>query len=169
MFFQLLAQKSKASIVIAFLVSVVFAVPAVAQEDEHAQAALAAVKAARSTEGFNDMLRLISIRVVNGFVRLSPQLEKDIVEVAQAEIDTFKKFRVDVDKGVAEIWKSVFTKEELIEITAFYATPTGMKLVQNNPRLLGQTFGTIDRIGNQLEKKLSVNVRAGLKKRGHDL
>ena len=133
---------------------------------ERMAAALEAVKSAKASKGFDNVLPLLSERVQDQIIRLRPDLYKQITDVVQQEALKLIARRADLDNDVARIWANAFTEEELKAITAFYKSPAGTKFVDILPKVIGDSAqavkGWSDRVGEELLEKS----RASLKQQG---
>jgi hypothetical protein len=133
---------------------------------DHMAAALEAVRSAKASKGFDNVLPLLSEKVQDQIIRLRPDLYKQITDVVQQEALKLIARRADLDKDVARIWANSFSIEELQSITAFYKSPAGLKFVDIGPKVIGDSLqavkGWSDRVGEELLEKS----RAELKKQG---
>ena len=133
---------------------------------ERMAAALEAVKSAKASKGFDNVLPLLSERVQDQIIRLRPDLYKQITDVVQQEALKLIARRADLDNDVARIWANAFSEEELQAITAFYKSPAGTKFVDILPKVIGDSAQAVkswsDRVGEELLEKS----RASLKQQG---
>lgn len=78
----------------------------------------------------------------------------------------FVERKQEVIEMVAPLYAEKFTAEELREITAFYATPIGRKLVQELPGLTQRGVLVGMRWGQKIGEDVEREAREELKKRG---
>ena len=70
---------------------------------------------------------------------------------------------------VAKMYASRFTEPELNQALAFYKSPLGMKLIQNEPKILDESMNYAANWANKLADEVLAKMRTEMKKRGHDL
>jgi len=157
--------------VLAFGLLVGFAAAATAEEvtESHLQAAVAAVQAAKTSRGFDNMLPLMAQATQNRLIRMRPDQHVLIGQVVDAEALALVSRRAELDNDVARIWAKYFSEDELNAITAFYKSPAGSKLAEIGPKVVNETLQSVkgwsDRVGEELFEKS----REALKKKGVDL
>lgn len=123
-----------------------------------------------ASNGAEDVLRQIVTQKVNGNPRLDAAtrgkalaaLEKMMPEAVDAlqGVFTDPQTSEEISKETARIYARTFTVEELVQIKAFYATPTGAKLLGMSTRIHGESlaFGRrymaprIDRLVEEMMK-----------------
>ena len=136
-----------------------FAGVASAQEvtESHLKAAVAAVEAAKTSRGFDNLLPLMSQQVQNRLIRMRPDQHQLISQVVEQQALDLVSRRKDLDNDVARIWAKYFTEDELNQITAFYKSPAGAKLAEVGPQVVAETLQSVkgwsDRVGEELFQK----------------
>jgi hypothetical protein len=157
-----------ATIAIGVAVALAGSVRAEEITEAHLQAALNAVKAAKTSKGFDNLLPLLSQQTQNKLIRLRPDQHQLIAQVVDAEALELVARRADLDNDIARIWAKYFTQDELVQIAAFYSSPTGSKLADIGPQVVGETLQSVkgwsDRVGEEMFEKS----REALKKKGVD-
>lgn len=159
------------AVVLAIGLMVGFAGAATAQEvtESHLKAAVAAVQAAKTSRGFDNLLPLMAQQTQNRLIRMRPDQHQLIGQVVDQEALELVARRADLDNDVARIWAKYFTEDELNAITAFYKSPAGSKLAEIGPKVVSETLQSVkgwsDRIGEEMFEKS----REELKKKGVDL
>lgn len=124
-----------------------------------------------ASNGAEGVLRQILTQRVNSDVKLSPAdrtkllaaLELMMPEAVEAlqGVFTDPQTAEEISKETARIYARAFTPEELVQIAAFYKTPTGSKLLGMSTRIHGESlaFGRryvaprIDRLVEEMMKK----------------
>jgi uncharacterized protein len=108
-------------------------------------------------------------KVKNQFMQTNFMWAKDLNEVAaQLEKEYAPRSSELVDES-ARIYASHFTEAELKQILAFYQTPTGRKMIVEEPRALDQTMANAGVFGDKLSDEIINKMRDEMKKRGHDI
>ena len=158
-----------AVLAIGLMVGCVGAASAEEVTEAHLQAAVAAVQAAKTSRGFDNLLPLLAQQTQNRLIRMRPDQHILIGQVVDAEALDLVARRADLDNDVARIWAKYFTEDELNAITTFYKSPAGSKLADIGPKVVGETLQSVkgwsDRVGEEMFEKS----REELKKKGVDL
>ncbi len=95
-----------------------------------------------------------------------PKFRAALVEVVTALRPEFANRKAEMIEQTAAIYATRFTEAELKEITAFYATPTGKKLVAELPKVAEATLFKIREIGDKISTEVTSRLREEMKKRG---
>jgi hypothetical protein len=70
---------------------------------------------------------------------------------------------------VAKLYATHFTDAELKEVLAFYKSPLGAKLINEQPKIGEESLKFAQDWANRLSDQVIANMRDELKKRGHAL
>ena len=70
---------------------------------------------------------------------------------------------------IAPIYANNFTADELRDITAFYRTPTGQKLLEKLPGVTQQSLAAGQKFGHALALDMQQRIIDEMKKRGHEI
>ena len=102
-------------------------------------------------------------------VQTNPMLNKDLNEVA-AKIRNESAPRVaELLNEVAKMYAARFTERELKDVLAFYKSAVGQKMIVQEPSILDQSVGFAETWAGKLSEQVLAQIRAEMKKRGHDL
>ncbi len=103
------------------------------------------------------------------YLQQNPGLSKDLNEVAA-------KMRADLDprfsellEQMAKMYADAFTQQELKDILAFYQSPTGKKLLNQQPKLVDASMNFAQDWANKLSEEVTTKMREELIKRGHKM
>lgn len=112
-----------------------FTVPALAQDvtEEHLKSAREAISALKSTDQFDQVIPAAAAQLKVSLIRANGDLEEVISTTVDEQALAIVPRRGDLEREAANIYAKVFTKDELDAITAFYASPAGVKLIENGP------------------------------------
>ncbi|MBN8920480.1 MAG: DUF2059 domain-containing protein, partial [Rhizobiales bacterium] len=77
--------------------------------------------------------------------------------------------RIEIETILTRIYAQAFTEGELKDALAFYKTPLGQKIIQQEPQVLEQSMGQVQSWGDQFADQMLSRIRAEMKKRGHNL
>jgi len=144
------------------------AAPGFAQEitESHLAAALAAVQTARTSEGFNNVLPIISDQIKTNLITQRPDIHAEISAAVDAMAMELTVRRADLDRDVARIWARAFTEEELLAIADFYRSPAGIKLADVGPHVLQDSVKAVDAWSQRVGEELIEKSREELKRQG---
>jgi hypothetical protein len=144
---------------------------AVAQEltASHVAAALAVVKSAGATRGFDNVLPNLANKVTDRLIHLRPDLYKEITAVVEDVAVKLAIRRTELDNDVARIWAKYFTEEELQSLAQFYQSPAGKKFSEIGPQVVGESYQAVDRWSSRVGDELLEKTREELKARGIDV
>jgi len=118
------------------------AAPAFSQEiaESHLKAARSAITALRVTEQFDNVLPQAAAALKAELIRTSPDMVQVIGQTVDEKALGFAARRGDLEREAANIYARMFTEPQLNEISAFYASDTGKKLLEDAP-ILGRELG----------------------------
>ncbi|MDB5550531.1 MAG: hypothetical protein JWL86_515 [Rhizobium sp.] len=100
---------------------------------EQLKAARATIAAVGATTKFDVILPTIAEQLKQQLIQATPNFEPIINEVVDGKAIEFAKRRTDLENEAAKVYATSFTLEELNQITAFYTSPAGKKLIANGP------------------------------------
>jgi uncharacterized protein len=102
-------------------------------------------------------------------LQTNPSFAKDLNEVAlQLRVDNAPKSAELLD-DIAKMYATRFTEQELKDLLAFYRTPLGKKVVAEEYGVVNQSMTFAQSWANKLSDQILSEMRAEMKKRGHDL
>lgn len=100
---------------------------------EHLQAAREAISALGVTDRFDAILPNIVDRLTAQLIQAYPNLEDVISAKVEEEALKLAARRADLEREAAVVYANAFTAAELNEISAFYGSETGKKLLKDGP------------------------------------
>jgi hypothetical protein len=102
-------------------------------------------------------------------LQTNPKLGKELAEVAlKLRTDDAPKSAELLD-DIAKMYAARFTEQELKNLLAFYKTPLGKKVVAEEYRVIDQSITYAQSWANRLSDQILNQMRAEMKKRGHDM
>lgn len=105
----------------------------------------------------------------NVFLQTNPNLSKDLNEVA-ANLRKQLALRIgNLKAESAKVYASHFTEQELKEIAAFYKTPLGKKMIDEEPKIVDSTLRMAQDWANRLSEEVLGMFRSEMKKKGHTI
>jgi hypothetical protein len=156
----------------AAVLALALSAPASAQQ-QPSPAALAAAKELIELKGATHMFDPVVPGVIetakNVILRTSPNLAKDLNEVAQQLRQEYAGKRSEISTLIARIYAQHFTEAEIKQALTFYKSPLGKKLIQEEPRILEQSMGQVQTWGEAFQEQVMTRIRAEMTKRGHKM
>ncbi len=102
-------------------------------------------------------------------VRTSPQLSKELNEVATQLVGEFGAKRAELIEQAAKFYANRFNEQELKDMVTFYKSPLGKKMLVQEPLVLDETFNFVQQWAPRIGEEVMTRFRAEMKKKGHDL
>lgn len=145
----------------------VTAYPATAQDiaDTHLAAARAALTAMRATNEFDMILPQAALGLKNELIQQNPNLQTEVNAVVDQTALSLAARRGDLEREVALLYARAFTEQELQEMSAFYATPTGQKVMDNAQIMQREIYQAADIWGRGVARDLAQQVAEELQER----
>jgi len=145
-----------------------------ARAQQPSAAALASARELVDIKGGGSMFDPVIAGMVEqtktALLRTSPQLNKELAEVATQLAAEFAPRRNEIIAEAAKFYASRFTEQELKDIVAFYKSPVGKKMLTQEPLVLDQTFTFVQQQwAPRTSEEVMSRFRAEMKKKGHDL
>ena len=159
-------------VLIAVFLSVALGQSAIAQpkpSEDAMTAARAFVEASGAAAQFDQVMPLIADQMSKAFRSLAPNRASEIDETMAEVVKRFISRKSELIDEIAAIYADKLAVDDLREITKFYQSGAGRRMVEILPEVtrraaaVGQTWG--QRIGAEIASEM----RRELKKRGIDL
>ncbi|MBV8824195.1 MAG: DUF2059 domain-containing protein [Hyphomicrobiales bacterium] len=144
-----------------------------AQAQQPSAATLANARELMEIKGVKNLVEPVVVGVVNQttstILQTNPGLSKDLDEVS-AQLRTEYQPRIaEMTNEIVKLYAQRFTEQELKEAVAFYKSPTGKKILTEEPKILDESYARIQQWANRLQDEVMTRVRVEMKKRGHNL
>lgn len=160
----------------AALILCALAMPAFAQapaakqpSPEHVALARAVLDFTGARSSFDGVLVKLLSDARNQIVRTRPTLQAD-VEAALLDIGVkLKNADEELVNQISLVYAQKFTEAELKDIAAFYQSPAGKKLVTEMPSVLTRSYELMREYSQRMSVEVMSQLRAEMKKKGHDL
>jgi hypothetical protein len=101
----------------------------------------------------------------NALIQQNLNYQKDLDEVAVVVAKTLAGREKEIGEGMAQIYATEFTEQELKDLVAFYKTPLGQKLITNEPRAIQLSMTWMQQWGQAFSEKVNEEFRNEMKKR----
>jgi hypothetical protein len=95
--------------------------------------------------------------------------QKDLNEVAQVVAQQLNGRQNEIGDGMAQIYASEFTEQELKDLVTFYRSPLGKKLIDAEPRAIGLSMAFMNSWAQNFSETVMGNFRAEMRKRGKEI
>lgn len=136
-------------------------------------AAVEAAKQLFATMGadrqFDTVIATMTSGLANVVKQQHPARAKDIDEVFAKLADKFRARKDEIVTMVTPLWAEKFSVAELNEISAFFKTPIGQKLVREQPGIMQRSMQLGMAWGQAIGLEVETEARKELKARGIDL
>jgi hypothetical protein len=135
--------------------------------------AIAAAKQLIAAKGANAMYGPLVIGIVEKakgvFLQANPMLGKDLNEVAAKLRADFAPRAEELINETARLYATRFTEQELKDALAFYRSPLGRKLLDQEPGIADQSMKSAASWADKLSEEVINRMRAEMRKRGHEI
>jgi uncharacterized protein len=100
-------------------------------------------------------------------LQINPNLAKDINDVEQVMRQEGAARRQELHKEIALGYASAFTEQELKDMIAFYKTPLGKKMIEQEPKAGEESTKRAQVWIDKYAETVIAKMRAEMRKRGH--
>ena len=91
--------------------------------------------------------------------------QKDLSEVAVIVAKNFAGRENEIGEGMAQIYATEFSEQELKDLVTFYKTPLGQKLLSSEPRAISGSMGWMNQWAQEFGVKVNDAFKEEMKKR----
>ncbi len=95
--------------------------------------------------------------------------QKDLNEVAPIVAQQLQGRQNEIGEGMAQIYASEFTEQELKDLVTFYKSPLGQKLITAEPEAIGLSMAFMNSWAKDFSETVMGAFRAEMRKRGKDI
>jgi hypothetical protein len=156
----------------AFVIGLALSSPA-AYAQQPSASAMATAKELVNVSGATVMFTPLIAGVVEQakllFLQQNPGLAKDLNEIVVKMRNDLNPRLDELNVEMARLYATRFTEPELKEVLAFYTSPTGKKMLVEQPQIVDQSLKFAQEWANKLSDEVVGKMREELKKRGHAL
>jgi uncharacterized protein len=108
-------------------------------------------------------------RTKDAFLANNLNYQKDLNEVALAIAQSLAGREKEIGEQMAKIYASDFTEQELKDLTAFYKSPIGQKLLNQEPKSIQASMSYMNQWAQSFSETVANEFRNEMKKRGKPL
>ena len=95
--------------------------------------------------------------------------QKDLNEVAVIVAQTLAGREKEIGDGMAQVYASEFTEQELKDLVTFYKSPLGQKLLASEPKAIQLSMGFMNQWAQSFAETVNAQFRAEMRKRGKQI
>jgi hypothetical protein len=95
--------------------------------------------------------------------------QKDLEEVAVIVAQKLAGREKEIGDGMANVYATEFTEQELKDLVTFYKTPLGQKLLTNEPRAIQFSMSYMNQWAQRFAETVNAEFRAEMRKRGKQI
>jgi uncharacterized protein len=95
--------------------------------------------------------------------------QKDLNEVATIVAQNLAGREKDIGDGMARVYASEFSEQELKDLVTFYKSPLGQKLLAAEPRAIQSSMSYINQWAQSFAEVVNGQFRAEMRKRGKEI
>jgi hypothetical protein len=140
------------------------------------QASPAAIAAAKEILAMKNASAMYANAVPNIVQQTKDQLmqsnlnyQKDLNEVAVVVAQKLAGREKEIGEGMAKVYASEFTEQELKDLVTFYKSPLGQKLLAAEPRAIQISMSYMNQWAQQFAETINGEFRAEMRKRGKQI
>jgi len=133
----------KKPILLALLACLLAAAPALAQPEEPSPARMTAARELMAASKVRETFDATLARMLSAQVQANPEMQQ-YEQVMRDFFDKYMKWD-DMEPEFARVYAETYTEQEMRELTTFYRTPLGQRLVATTPNLAVRGAGISER------------------------
>src|SRR5262245_38389533 len=103
------------------------------------------------------------------FLQANPMLGGALNEVAARLRTEFTPRIAELVNEGARVYAGKFSEQELKDILAFYKSPLGRKVIEQEPAILEQTVVNLENWANRFSNEVIAKFRTEMRKKGHEI
>jgi hypothetical protein len=152
------------------------AVPAAAQQPAAPKISPAALASAKEILAIKNASAMYANAVPglvektkNALIQQNLNYQKDLNEVAPVVAQQLSGRQNEIGEGMAQIYASEFTEQELKDLATFYKSPLGQKLIAAEPRAIGLSMAFMNSWAQNFSETVMGAFRAEMRKRGKEI
>jgi hypothetical protein len=132
-----------------------------------------ALQAARDLLAVKNVSQVYATAVSNIVQRVKDQIlgsnlsyQKDLNEIAVTEVQAMTGREKEIGEQMAKIYANDFTEQEMKDLTAFYKSPLGQKVLSQEPRSIQASMSFMSQWAQSFSEAVIADFRTEMKKRG---
>ncbi|MCG6203055.1 DUF2059 domain-containing protein [Rhodopseudomonas sp. HC1] len=105
-------------------------------------------------------------RTMDSLMQSNLNYQKDLKEVAEVVVKNLAGREKEIGDGMAKIYAQDFTEQELKDLVAFYKTPLGQKLLNEEPKAISASMQYMNQWAQTFAEEVNGQFRTEMRKRG---
>jgi uncharacterized protein len=105
----------------------------------------------------------------NTLMQSNLNYQKDLNEVAVVVAQNLAGREKEIGDGMAQIYATEFTEQELKDLVTFYKSPLGQKMITAEPRAIQTSMGFMQKWAQTFSEVINGAFRTEMKKRGKEI
>jgi hypothetical protein len=150
--------------------------PATPQAAPAKPASPAAIAAAKEILAMKNASAMYAVAVPNmvqqtkdALLQANLNYQKDLNEVAVIVAQKLAGREKEIGEGMAAVYASEFTEQELKDLVTFYKSPLGHKLLTSEPKAIQMSMGFMNQWAQRFAETVNGEFRAEMRKRGKEI
>ena len=127
------------------------------------------VETMRMADQFKVIVPMMLQQFKSSIVQGRADVERDYDALAPRMLPLFDARMEEIIAGIAAVYATHFTADELRQMAAFYRTPVGQKLLQVLPKVTQDVMTVGGKIGEQVGAEANRRMIEELRKKGHKI
>jgi hypothetical protein len=147
-----------------------------AQAQSPAPPTAAAMAAAREILALKNVSNMYAVavpsivqRTKDALLQTNLNYQKDLEEVSLIVAKSLAGREKEIGEGMARIYATDFTEQELKDLVTFYKTPLGQKLLTQEPKTVQASVAYMNQWGQNFAEIVNGQFRAEMRKRGKEI
>jgi hypothetical protein len=147
-----------------------------AQAQSPAPPTPAAMAAAREILALKNVSNMYAVavpsivqRTKDALLQTNLNYQKDLEEVSLIVARSLAGREKEIGEGMARIYATDFTEQELKDLVTFYKTPLGQKLLTQEPKTVQASVAYMNQWGQNFAEVVNGQFRAEMRKRGKEI
>jgi hypothetical protein len=108
-------------------------------------------------------------RTKDALLQTNLNYQKDLEEVSLIVAKSLAGREKEIGEGMARIYATDFTEQELKDLVTFYKTPLGQKLLTQEPKTVQASVAYMNQWGQNFAEIVNGQFRAEMRKRGKEI
>ncbi|MBX3514253.1 MAG: DUF2059 domain-containing protein [Xanthobacteraceae bacterium] len=127
------------------------------------------VEVSGSARAFDSVIPQLFRQMYATYAQQNPDLSKELAGTLEGLIPEFEKRKEEIAVIVSRAFAEKFTEAELNDLLTFYNSPTGKKLIAQNPEILRDAYTKTQEWSGKLTQQLDKRLKEEMKKKGHTI
>jgi hypothetical protein len=111
----------------------------------------------------------IVTQVKQEFLKSNLDKQRDLEEVSVIVVKEFTGRENEIGEAIAKLYAAGFTEQELRDLLAFFKSPLGKKLIENEPKAMDLSGVYMNAWAQKFADDVTTRFKAEMKKRGKEI